>query len=135
MYTRRDLAKLDLVSPIAAALGAPRIDSKVNGVMIGAQSYSFRDLKPRNVDRAIDAYKQVGLGYCELWQGHIEPESEDAAVAWRKNPPLDQMKQVRKKFDDAGIVLYALNYSFREEWSDQEIESGFKIAKATTTRT
>ena len=130
MYTRRDLAKLALASPIAAALGAPRIDSTVHGVMIGAQSYSFRDLKPRNIDTCIDAYKQCGLGYCELFSGHIEPEGREAAEAWRKNPPLDEMKQVRKKFDDAGIVLYALNYSFRENWSGDEIENGFKIAQA-----
>ncbi len=129
MYTRRDIAKLALTSPVAAALGAS-IDSKVNGVMIGAQSYSFRDLKPRNVDTAIDAYKKTGLGYCELYSGHIEPEGKEALAAFRKNPPLDQMKEVRKKFDDAGIVLYALNYSFREDWSDAEIENGFKIAQA-----
>jgi sugar phosphate isomerase/epimerase len=129
MYTRRDIAKLALASPVAAALGA-RIDSKVHGVMIGAQSYSFRDLKPRTVDTAIDAYKQCGLGYCELYSGHIEPEGKEALAAFRKDPPLDQMKEVRRKFDSAGIVLYALNYSFREEWSDAEIENGFKIAKA-----
>lgn len=128
MYTRRDLAKLALASPIAAALAA-KIDSKVQGVMIGAQSYSFRDIKPRNIDTCIDAYKQTGLGYCELFSGHIEPEGKEELSAFRKNPPLDQMKQVRKKFNDAGIVLYALNYSFREDWTDQEIENGFKIAQ------
>jgi sugar phosphate isomerase/epimerase len=130
MYTRRDLAKLALASPIAVAWGAPRIDSKVHGVMIGAQSYSFRDLKSRDIDTCIDAYKQCGLGYCELSSQHYGPQDKAAAEAWRKNPPLDEMKQVRKKFDDAGIVLYALNYSFREEWSDQEIENGFRIAQA-----
>jgi sugar phosphate isomerase/epimerase len=118
-----------LASPLAAALGA-RIDSKVHGVMIGAQSYSFRELKPRNIETAIDAYQRCGLGYCELYSGHIEPEGKEALASFRKNPPLDQMKEVRKKFDDAGVVLYALNYSFREDWSDQEIENGFKIARA-----
>lgn len=128
MYTRRDFAKLALAAPVAA-LGA-RIDSKVHGVMIGAQSYSFRAIEPRNVDTAIDAYKKTGLGYCELFSGHIEPEGKEAVDRFRKNPPLDQMEEVRRKFDNAGIVLYALNYSFREEWSDLEIENGFKIAQA-----
>ena len=128
MYTRRDFAKLAIASPVAAALGA-RIDSKVQGVMIGAQSYSFRAVT-RDIDKAIDCYKQTGLGYCELWSGHIEPEGKEQLAEFRKNPPLDKMKEVRRKFDQAGIVLYALNYSFREEWSDAEIENGFKIAKA-----
>lgn len=129
MYTRRDIAKLALASPAAAVLGA-NIDSKVNGVMIGAQSYSFRELKPRNLDTALDAYKRAGLGYCELWSGHLEPEDQQAAAAWRKNPPFGELKQVRRKFSQAGVVLYAMNYSFREDWSDREIENGFKIAKA-----
>ena len=32
--------------------------------------------------------------------------------------------------DDAGIELYAFNYSFREDFTDAQIENGFKIAKA-----
>lgn len=128
MYTRRDIAKLALASPLAA-LGA-KIDSKVNGVMIGAQSYSFRELRPRNIDTALDAYQRAGVGYCELWSGHLEPEDPKAAAAWRKDPPLAEMKQVRRKFNQAGVTLYAVNYSFREDWSDQEIENGFRVAKA-----
>ncbi len=130
MYTRRDLAKLALATPVAAAFAAARIDSKFHGVMIGAQSYSFRDILPRNIDTCIDAYKQAGLGYCELSSVHYEPQDKQEAAAWRKSPPLDKMAQIRKRFDDAGIVLYALNYSFREEWPDDELENGFKIAKA-----
>jgi sugar phosphate isomerase/epimerase len=128
MYTRRDIAKLALATPLAA-LGA-KIDSKVRGVMIGAQSYSFRALEPVNIDTCLDAYKQCGLGYCELWSGHLEPQGKEEVAAWRKNPPLAELEQIRKKFKDAGVDLYALNYSFRENWSDQEIENGFKIAKA-----
>lgn len=129
MYTRRDIARIALASPCAAAFGA-RIDSTVKGVRIGAQSYSFRDLRPHTVDTAIDAYRKIGLGYCELASGHIEPTGREQLAAFRKNPPLDQMKEVRRKFDAAGIVLYALNYSFREDWSDLEIENGFRITRA-----
>ncbi len=128
MHTRRDFAKLALASPLSA-LGA-RLDSKVKGVMLGAQSYSFRAIEPRNVDTAIDACKKTGLGYCELASIHIEPEGKEALAAFRRNPPLDQMKQVRRKFDSAGVVLYALNYSFRDDWSDLEIENGFRVAHA-----
>ena len=37
--------------------------------------------------------------------------------------------RVRQKFDDAGIELYALNYSFREEWGDEELEAAVSIAR------
>ena len=69
--------------------------------------------------------KECGLGEAELYQGHIEPKDKEALKAWRLNPPLDEIRGVRKKFDDAGIELYALNYSFNERFTDPEIERKF----------
>jgi sugar phosphate isomerase/epimerase len=114
----------------APFLQAAKIDSSVQGVKIGAQSYSFRD---RDLDGCIAGMKAAGLGYIELWQGHLEPKDDKGKVAWRKNPPLDQIKAAKKKFDDAGIQIVALNYSFRDEWGDDEIGNGFEIAKALGT--
>ncbi|MGH9914112.1 MAG: sugar phosphate isomerase/epimerase family protein [Pyrinomonadaceae bacterium] len=37
---------------------------------------------------------------------------------------------MRDKFKNAGVDIYAYNYSFREGFSDEEIEQGFKIARA-----
>jgi sugar phosphate isomerase/epimerase len=95
--------------------------------MIGAQTYSFRDL---SLEDCIRAMKDLGLGYAELFQGHIEPKDKDKLQAWRSNPPLDEIKAVRKKFDDAGIDLYAFNYSFRDDFTDAQIEQGFQMARA-----
>ena len=118
-FTRRTFGKL-------AVAAFAKINSKIDGVMIGAQTYSFRD---RSLDACLAGMKEVGLGYAELWQGHLEPKDKDALKAWRANPPLDEIRQVRKKFDDAGIELYALNYSFREDFTDQELARGFDLAK------
>jgi sugar phosphate isomerase/epimerase len=128
MYSRRDFAKLALASvPLAAT--AAKLNSKINGVMIGAQSYSFRD---RSLDEAIQAMKSIGLGYCELWQGHLEPKKvpREELRKWRTTVSLDEFKNARKKFDDAGITLYAYNYSFREDFTDDEIKRGFDMAHA-----
>lgn len=124
--TRRDFAKLAAAAPLAAAAYA-KINSKIDGVMIGAQTYSFRD---RSLDDCISAMKDIGLGYAELYQGHLEPKDKEKLKAWRANPPMDELKAARKKFDDAGIEIYAFNYSFRSDWSDEEIEKGFLMAKA-----
>ena len=43
---------------------------------------------------------------------------------------MDVFKDVRKKFNDAGILLYAYNYSFRDDFTDPEIERGFEMAHA-----
>lgn len=140
--------------PVSAALGKA-INSKVDGVQLGVQSYSFRDLP---LDEAIKAMVADGLGDCELFSPHIEvggikaggqafrrpkgvrpsPEQRKAAAAareeelrkWRLSVPLDYFKDVRKKFNDNGINLYAYNFSFNEHFTDEEIDRGFLMAKA-----
>ena len=124
--TRRDFTKLAAAAMASPALAA--IDSKFSGVMIGAQTYSFRTLP--TVDDCIAAMKQIGLGYAEFWEGQITPKDASIVQAWRSNPPLDEFRSVRKKFDDAGIDLYAFTYGFRDEFTDQQIEQGFLMAKA-----
>ena len=124
--TRRDFATLAIGSLAAPLLGA--IDSKFSGVMIGAQTYSFRTLP--TLDDCIAAMKEIGLGYAELWDGQVVPKDRSQVAAWRSNPPMDQIRGIRKKFDDAGIDLYAFNYSFRDEFTDPQIEQGFLMAKA-----
>src|SRR5215217_5101526 len=126
MFSRRDFGKIALAAaPLSHLMG--EINSKVHGVQLGAQSYSFRD---RPLDEAIKAMTEVGIGEVELWQGHIEPPrgtAPEEIKKWRVAPEtLDEMKQVKAKFDKAGIKLYALNYSFRPNNTDEEIEHGMK---------
>ena len=126
MLTRRKVLQIAVAAPVTAAFG--KIDSTVNGVMLGAQSYSFRD---RSLDEAIKGMQEVGIRYCELWSGHVEPKKSREEIAeWRKTVSMDEYRNVARKFKDAGIVLYAYNYSFRNEWSDEEIARGFEMAKA-----
>ncbi len=133
--SRREAGKM-LVAGTAGVLlarksvfGAQRINSVVRGVQIGAQSYSFRD---RPLDAAIKAYQTVGLGECELFQGHVEPEnlSREALRQWRLTVPLSRFHEVRQKFDRAGVLLYAYNYSFRKDFTEPEMERGFQMARA-----
>jgi sugar phosphate isomerase/epimerase len=148
MYSRRDFSKLALAGlPLSMALA--KIDSRIGGVQLGVQSYSFRD---RSLDAAIKAMVDDGIGECELFSPHIEPtqlqvraggpppNSGERAAArtaareelrkWRLTVPLDEIKAVRKKFDDAGIWLFAFNLSFRDDFSDPEIDRGFQMAQA-----
>jgi len=141
MVTRREFAKLALSGiPFSAAL-APiglaqrKINSTVNGVQIGAQSYSFRDLP---LDGCLKSMVVLGLGACELYAPHVEAKdpatwrtlSRTTVRDWRLTTSLDVFKNVRKRFDDAGIELVAYNYSFKDDFTDDEINRGFDMANA-----
>ncbi|MEZ5400355.1 MAG: sugar phosphate isomerase/epimerase [Bryobacteraceae bacterium] len=131
--TRRHFA----ASTLAAALPLEaKIDPYVKGVRLGVQSYSFRD---RPLDAAIAAMKEIGIGCVEMWSGHAEPsfkrDQRDDLRKWRTTVDLAEFTKIRKKFDAAGIELYAYNYSFRDDFSDEEIERGFQMAKALGVKT
>lgn len=161
MYSRREFGKLALVS-LPFTMAFARGGSKVNGVRIGVQSYSFRTM---SLDDAIKAMKDIGIGECELFSGHVEPrpampmggpppgppqggarpqmtpeqqaarreamqKAAEETKKWRLTVSMDHFKDVRKKFDAAGITLQAYNYSFNDRFSDEEIDRGFEMAKA-----
>jgi sugar phosphate isomerase/epimerase len=49
---------------------------------------------------------------------------------WRTSASMDKYKEVRKKFDTAGIQLPLLCFNMNENTSDDEIEYAFQFAKA-----
>ncbi len=141
--TRREWHKLTLGGVAAAATGmlpgtarraaAAQSESRFGGVLIGLQSYSFRDL---SLDEGIAAMQQLGITSCELWEGHVEPaelrrpENRERLRRWRTIIPLDWFEDIRYRFEDAGIELNAYNLSFRDHFSDAEIDRGFHMAQA-----
>jgi sugar phosphate isomerase/epimerase len=155
MYTRRAFGKatfaaLTLPRFATAAAAAAGIDSKVAGVRLGVQTYSFRDL-PRQpgadaVDTIIAAMTTCGFGECELFAPQVEPQfaagrgqgpgsptaqkARDDLRAWRLETPLDHFHAIRRKFDAAGISIYAYNYSPNASFTDAEIDRGFEITRA-----
>ena len=146
MYSRRDFGRIALAGiPATAALAQlHKLDSKIAGVQIGTQTYSFRDLP---LDRAIAAIAEVGLGEVELYApGHVEPRpgppaagqsqadarkaAREALRNWRLTVALEEFQQVRRKFNDAGIQIYAYNYSFTDDFTNEEIDRGFQMTQA-----
>jgi sugar phosphate isomerase/epimerase len=72
-FSRRDLGKIALASvPLSRAFGAKMIDSKIDGVQIGAITYSFNRIASPDPEAIIKAYVEVGLGECELMSNHCE---------------------------------------------------------------
>ncbi len=152
MITRRDFGKLALSAvPLARAIAG--INSKIDGVQLGVQSYSFRDLSFNDALKAMVADR---LGLCELFAPHIEGGHLDVAPIpantdfrklladmkanreemrkWRLSVPLSYFEGIKKRFHDAGVDLYAYNYSFSDDMTDEELDRGFDFAKALGAR-
>ena len=112
----------------ASAVGLLALQRR-HPVTLGVQSYSFRD---RSLADAIAGMQTLGLRSCELWQSHIETGimSREERRKWRETVGLDHFHRVRERFAKASIALSAYNISFRDDFSDAEIERGFEMAAA-----
>ena len=128
------------------------MNSTVGGVKLGAISYCFRGL-PRTpgtdyIDTVIKACLDCGVGYVELTSPMVEPptvlpgggrvppdtpenrKARDEARKWRLSAPMARFKEIRRKFDDAGISLIGYVMTFAEDFTDEEIEAVFLQAHA-----
>jgi sugar phosphate isomerase/epimerase len=152
MYTRRELWKRTL-----AGLAIPMFDPLgqiVSGVRLGVHTNSFRELlrKPGidDIDTIIQAMTECGVRECALFAPQVEPQfgashgaGHRAAMSvmspqmmrrelrkWRLRTPLDHFLAIGDKFKQAGIGVYAYNYSPNSTFTNEEIDRGFEMAKA-----
>ena len=157
MYSRREFGRLALAGLALPRLVEAAADSKVAGVRIGVQTYSYRDLpRPAGADDSVDviikAMTESGLTECELFAPQLEPEfsagargargappSPEAVKAredlrkWRLDTSLDHFRNARKKFDAAGITIHAYCYNMNASFTDAELDRGFEMTKALGT--
>jgi sugar phosphate isomerase/epimerase len=72
-FTRRDFGKIAVASAgLSRAFAAKMIDSKFNGVQVGAITYSFNRIVAPDPEAIIRAYVEIGLGEAELMSNHCE---------------------------------------------------------------
>ena len=152
--SRREFGQITLGGMAAALAGTKllAIDSTIGGVKVGAISYCFRSI-PRPAggdyqDTLIDAFKQVGIGLCELESVRIEPEPAIAGGGrvpttitpeytkrreelrqWRLTVPMSRFTEIKKKWNSAGIDLMGYVMTFSEDFTDEEIDRTFLAAK------
>jgi len=153
MLTRREFGQLMLASAALPRFAGAAASALVNGVRIGVQTYSFRDL-PHSpggdaVDNVIKAMLECELVECELFAPQVEPvfnagargrrgdppapeaiKAREDLRKWRLETPLDHFHAIGEKFKRAGIAVYGYNYSPRADFTDAEIDRGFEMTKA-----
>lgn len=160
-YSRRDFGKL-VFAGLPLTLAFKGLDSTINGVQIGAITYSFRTIP--DAEEIIKAYQKLGLSEVELMSNHAEalagapasafatggggrrgeqtPEQREAARKaaqaraeelrkWRSAVSMDKFKDVRKKWNDAGVDVRLLTFNMNvNSTKDEDIEYAFQMAKA-----
>jgi sugar phosphate isomerase/epimerase len=169
-YTRREFGKLALAAvPAVAAIGnasaAPlfaqgKPNSRINGVQIGAITYSFRGFPP-TAEAMLKCLVDAGLSGTELMGVHAEqyagapsfsgshnvtgdmykPTPEYVAYLaelkkWRLGVSMDKFKALRKLYNDAGVNIYAVKIldqgpaDLSYVKSDDELDYVFNVAAA-----
>src|SRR5262249_4279472 len=105
MITRRQFQKMALSAvPLAAAKGA-KLNSTVDGVHLGVQTYSYRELPMDGgiIDALIKAMTRKGLAECELFAQQAELPNlatnfwSDMDAKMRANVPLET---IQKEYHD-----------------------------------
>ena len=140
---------------LAPPLGAARIDSTINGVKVGAITYSFRDM-PRIAGKdylevGIQGCVACGIGAAELWATMVQPptilprngqynpkvmdtpemkQAREEMRRWRITTPASYWQGIRKRFDDAGIELLAYSITLADDFTDEELDATFRAVRA-----
>jgi sugar phosphate isomerase/epimerase len=133
-------------SSVAQAPGGPMPDHSImGGIRFGVESFSFHDLLRGDPKIAlpmmIDYMKKIRLTEVELLHTHAEPYADDPQMRnyaprdtvrkWRETVPMSYFADIRKQFDDNGMLIWAYDVSaFTSDYSDLEIDRTFEAAHA-----
>lgn len=143
--TRREFTRLALAALPGAALlsAANRLDaaaakpnSKFNGVQIGLNvPYSFGG-KTMNGDEILKNCVELGLSGVELRTQPVEAflgagdSKGDKLRDWRKSVSMDRVKEFRRKYEDAGVLIEIVKVDGILKMSEDEVDYAFNLAKA-----
>ena len=136
---------------------AGRPDSLIGGVQIGTITYSYRSMPDQSGEATLKYVVDSGISAIELMSGPAEqfagappsgrgggggrrgeqtPEqqarqraSAEQLKQWRLSVSMDKYKALRKKYNDAGVTIYAWK-CLNPSMSDQELEYVFNVAEA-----
>src|SRR5215471_17535657 len=135
---------------------ATKVDSTYKGVKLGLITGSLNPLPnvpgKDQIDVIIENCLAIGAANVELVNvgGQMPPQvtnggrfgqapdqktpdylkTREELRQWRINLPLDRFREVRKKFDDAGLNLFSYVYTIDDDMTDPEIDAVFRQMQA-----
>src|SRR5262245_30579380 len=149
LQTRREFAKRSLavlaaagVTPMLGRLGAAegaakpgKPNSKYGGVQVGLNvPYSFG--KPAmSGEEILKSCVQLGLSAVELRTQPVEaflgaPTGNAELPAWRKGVSMDRVKEFRKQYEEAGVLIEIVKVDGIFKMTEDELDYAFTLTKA-----
>lgn len=160
---RRFLRTTAAAAAYAAFPFVPGARLDMNGVQVGAITYSYRQL-PGSAEEILGYLTENGMDTVELmgntaeayagapegpsWSGRRRNEMseaeraefqaardahDEAIRAWRLEASMEPFEALGKMYSDAGVAIDILKLG-RPEWSDEEIDYAFNAARAVGAR-
>ncbi|SOE20721.1 Sugar phosphate isomerase/epimerase [Spirosomataceae bacterium TFI 002] len=145
---------LALVSINSVVAQTSKPDSKINGVQIGAITYSFRSL-PSSAEDVLKYCVESGISAIELKgdaaeeyagipknpvtkrsgltaeEQKLKDEYPKIVAAWRAKASMKPYKKLKEMYNKAGVTIYAFKpNALGENNTDEEITYAMKAAKA-----
>ena len=152
--SRREFGKLlgSAALPALSLAQSKRPAFKIGGLDFGVETFSYHDLPPAGdpqlIPTLIQDMQDSGLAECEIMSGHVEPmgsyatgwwvatrrapgyqKMREEARHWRLTVPMQYYRDVRAKFEKAGLRMYLYNVNFNETFTDEERDRTFEAAK------
>jgi hypothetical protein len=112
-------------------------NSVFGGVKVGTITYSWRSM-PESAEAILDYCLQTGISSIE-WQGYAAERYagipmgpaegiREAQRKWRISASMKKFSDLRKMYNDAGVNIHLLKFE-PENWSDEELDYSFNVAK------
>lgn len=90
----------------------------------------MHDANTPGPDGKLPSMQQMGARYRAARNGPEAKKYREDLRQWRIATPMSYFKNVRKRFDDAGIDVFAYTLNFSKDFTDDELDKCFEQAKA-----
>jgi sugar phosphate isomerase/epimerase len=130
------LSAVNRLSAAEATAKSAKPNSKFAGVQVGLNvPYSFAN-GAMSGDDILKNCLQLGLSAVELRTQPVEaflgvPKGKAEELAqWRKSVSMDRVKEFRKNYEDAGVLIEIVKVDGIFKMTDDELDYAFTLAKA-----
>jgi sugar phosphate isomerase/epimerase len=152
------LPAVSLLTRSLTGLAQSKPNSTIDGVRLGTITYSYRSMPDQSAEATLRYIVDSGISQIEFMGGPVEAfagapqaarggggrrggqpptveqqaaqrEAADKLKAWRTSVSMDRFKALRKRYNDAGVTIYAWK-QLSPNMSDEEFEYIFNVAEA-----